>query len=228
VEHDARRSGPSHATSSARRSRTPASQAGDVAAVGITNQRETTVVWDKATGEPVSNAIVWQDRRTASFCARLKRDGLEDTIRAKTGLVIDPYFSGSKVHWLLENVDGLRERAGRGELCFGTIDSWLIYKLTGGRQHVTDVTNASRTLLLDIGAVDWDDELLEIFGVPREMLPELRPSSAVYDETDPDAFFGSACRSPARSVTSRRRCSRRPASSRGRRRTRTAPVRSSS
>ena len=164
--------------------------ASDVAAVGITNQRETTVVWDKATGEPVSNAIVWQDRRTASLCARLKRDGLEDTIRAKTGLVIDPYFSATKVHWLLENVHGLRERAIRGELCFGTIDSWLIYKLTGGRQHVTDVTNASRTLLLDIGAVDWDDELLEIFGVPREMLPELRPSSAVYDETDPDAFFG--------------------------------------
>jgi glycerol kinase len=164
--------------------------ASDVAAVGITNQRETTLIWDRSTGEPVHRAIVWQDRRTKPFCDRLIADGLTDTIRSKTGLVIDPYFSGTKIRWLLDNVDGLRERAERGELAFGTIDSWMIWKLTGGRLHVTDVTNASRTLLMDIGSVEWDDELLSALGVPRELLPEIRPSSQVYGETDPDAFFG--------------------------------------
>jgi len=167
-------------------------RAADVAAIGITNQRETTVVWDKNTGEPVYRAIVWQDRRTKPFCDRLIADGLTETVRNKTGLVIDPYFSGTKIRWILDNVEGLRPRAERGELAFGTIDSWMIWKLTGGRLHVTDVTNASRTLLLDIGSVSWDDELLSAMGVPREMLPELRPSSQVYGETDTDAFFGAS------------------------------------
>jgi glycerol kinase len=166
--------------------------ASDVAAIGITNQRETTVVWDRRTGEPVHNAIVWQDRRTKAFCDRLTSDGLTDMIRAKTGLVIDPYFSGTKIRWLLDHVDGLRARAESGELAFGTIDSWMIWKLTGGRLHVTDVTNASRTLLMDIGSVAWDDELLDVMGVPRSMLPEIRPSSQVYGETDPEAFFGAS------------------------------------
>jgi glycerol kinase len=164
--------------------------ASDVAAIGITNQRETTLIWDRSTGEPVHRAIVWQDRRTKPFCDRLIADGLRDTIRRKTGLVIDPYFSGTKIRWLLDNVDGLRERAERGELAFGTIDSWMIWKLTGGRLHITDVTNASRTLLMDIGSVEWDDELLSALGVPRSLLPEIRPSSQVYGETDPDVFFG--------------------------------------
>jgi glycerol kinase len=165
-------------------------QAADVAAIGITNQRETTLIWDRKTGEPVHRAIVWQDRRTKPFCDKLIADGLTDTIRTKTGLVIDPYFSGTKIRWLLDNVDGLRDRAERGELAFGTVDSWMIWKLTGGRLHVTDVTNASRTLLLDISSATWDDELLATFGVPRELLPEVRPSSQVYGETDPEAFFG--------------------------------------
>ncbi|HSP36692.1 MAG TPA: glycerol kinase GlpK [Frankiaceae bacterium] len=166
--------------------------ASDVAAIGITNQRETTLIWDRRTGEPVYRAIVWQDRRTKPFCDRMTADGLSDMIRSKTGLVIDPYFSGTKVRWLLDNVDGVRERAERGELAFGTIETWMIWKLTGGRLHITDVTNASRTLMLDIGSVDWDDELLSVLGVPRELLPEIRPSSQVYGETDPDAFFGSS------------------------------------
>ncbi len=163
-----------------------------VAAVGITNQRETTVLWDRATGEPVHRAIVWQDRRTKPLCDRLTADGLGDLVRERTGLVIDPYFSGTKVAWLLDHVDGLRARAERGEIAFGTIDSWLLHKLTGGRLHVTDVTNASRTLLLDIGRVEWDDELLDALDIPRELLPEVRPSSQVYADTDPDAFFGAA------------------------------------
>jgi glycerol kinase len=167
-------------------------QASDVAAIGITNQRETTLIWDRKTGEPVHRAIVWQDRRTKPFCDKLIADGLTDTVRRKTGLVIDPYFSGTKIRWLLDHVDGLRERAERGELAFGTVDSWMIWKLTGGRLHITDVTNASRTLLLDIGAVDWDDELLSAIGVPRELLPEIRPSSQIYGETDPGAFFGAS------------------------------------
>jgi glycerol kinase len=165
-------------------------RAADLATLGITNQRETTVLWERSTGNPVANAIVWQDRRTARRCADLREH--TGTVRAKTGLVIDPYFSATKVAWLLDHVDGLRHRAGRGEIAFGTIDSWLIWKLTGGRQHITDVTNASRTMLLDIAAVAWDDELLELFDVPREVLPELRPSSQVYGDTDAQAFLGAA------------------------------------
>jgi glycerol kinase len=154
-------------------------KAGDVAAAGITNQRETTLLWDRATGQPETNAIVWQDRRTASLCDRLRADGAEDVVRRKTGLLLDPYFSGTKIAWLLENVPGIRERAERGELAFGTVDTWLAWKLTGGTLHVTDESNASRTLLFDIHAGDWDDELLRIFGVPRSLLPEVRGSAEV-------------------------------------------------
>ncbi|MCA3747945.1 MAG: glycerol kinase GlpK [Rubrobacter sp.] len=160
-----------------------------LAAIGITNQRETTVMWDRRTGEPVANAIVWQDRRTAGTCDRLKEEGLEETFRRKTGLVIDAYFSGTKVKWFLDNVAGLREKAGRGEIAFGTIDSWLVYKLTGGQAHITDYSNASRTLMYNIYDLRWDEELLEILGVPAEVLPEVKPSSHVYGETDPDSFF---------------------------------------
>src|SRR5207302_6751891 len=157
--------------------------AADVAAIGITNQRETTVVWDRATGQPICNAIVWQDRRTANICDRLRNQKKDRVIRRKTGLVIDAYFSGTKVQWILENVKGARARAKAGELAFGTVDSWLIWNLTGGTVHVTDVSNASRTMLYDIKKGDWDDELLKIFGAPRSMLPEVRSSSEVYGET---------------------------------------------
>ncbi|MGK7312336.1 MAG: glycerol kinase GlpK [Candidatus Longimicrobiales bacterium M2_2A_002] len=160
----------------------------EIRAIGITNQRETTVVWDRGTGQPVYNAIVWQDRRTAGFCDRLKAAGHEPLIREKTGLVIDAYFSATKIRWILENVEGARARAAAGELAFGTIDTWLIWKMTGGAEHVTDVTNASRTMLYNIRAGEWDDELLELFGVPRSMLPEVRPSSEVYGHTS-DALF---------------------------------------
>ena len=153
-----------------------------LAAVGITNQRETTVIWDRRTGEPVGNAIVWQDRRTADACEDLRRAGVEERVRARTGLLLDPYFSGTKIAWILEHVSGARERAEAGELAFGTVDSWLAFRLTGGRLHVTDATNASRTLLYDIHAGDWDDELLDLLGVPRALLPEVRGSSAVYGE----------------------------------------------
>lgn len=159
-----------------------------VAAIGITNQRETIVLWDRQTGKPVSNAIVWQSRITAPRCNQLQSDGYAPLIREKTGLVIDPYFSASKVQYLLETVDGLRARAERGEILFGTVDSFLIWRLTGGRVHVTDVTNACRTMLLNIRTLDWDEELLELFGVPRAMLPEVRATSEVYGETDPDLF----------------------------------------
>ncbi|MEJ2215114.1 MAG: glycerol kinase GlpK [Gemmatimonadota bacterium] len=151
-----------------------------VAGIGITNQRETVVVWDRATGEPVHRAIVWQDRRTAGRCRDLRQSGHEDDIRARTGLVIDPYFSGTKLEWMLEHGDGLRARAEAGELAAGTIDAWLIWKLTGGRVHATEPTNASRTLLYNIDKLDWDDELLSLFGVPRALLPEVRPSSGVF------------------------------------------------
>ncbi|WP_420456444.1 glycerol kinase GlpK [Rubrivirga sp.] len=163
-------------------------RASDVAAIGITNQRETAVVWDRATGAPIHNAIVWQDRRTAAFCDQLKADGHAPTFQAKTGLVLDSYFSGTKVRWILDHVEGARARAQAGELAFGTVDSWLVWNLTGGRHHLTDVTNASRTLLFDIHAGDWDDELLAILDVPRSMLPEVRSSSEVYAETSPDLF----------------------------------------
>ena len=166
-------------------------RASDINAIGITNQRETVVLWDRATGEPVAKAIVWQDRRTAGYCDELRaRDGLEETIRSKTGLVIDPYFSGTKVKWILDNVPGLRSRADRGEICFGTIDSWLVWKLTGGRAHITDYSNASRTLLYNIHDLKWDEEILVLLDIPAVILPEVKPSSHVYGETDPEMFFG--------------------------------------
>ena len=155
-------------------------EAADVAAIGITNQRETTLVWDRETGQPVYNAIVWQDRRTAGICDRQRARKLDCVIRRKIGLVIDAYFSATKVQWILQNVKGARARAQRGELAFGTVDSWLVWNLTGGAVHVTDVSNASRTMLYDIRKGGWDDELLKIFGVPRSMLPEVRSSSEVY------------------------------------------------
>ncbi|HWS85432.1 MAG TPA: glycerol kinase GlpK [Pyrinomonadaceae bacterium] len=165
-------------------------EARDLRAVGITNQRETVVAWERATSRPVARAVVWQDRRTARLCDELKARGLEDLIRARTGLVLDPYFSGTKLRWLLDNTEGLRGRAARGEVAFGTVDSWLVWKLTGGRAHVTDPSNASRTLLFDINSLAWDDELLALFDVPRAALPEVRPSSFVYGHTDPSSFFG--------------------------------------
>jgi glycerol kinase len=163
-------------------------KARDISGIGITNQRETTVVWERSTGRPVHNAIVWQDRRTAEHCDRLRSDGHEDTFREKTGLVLDAYFSGTKVRWILDNVDGARKKAEAGELCFGTVDSWLVWNLTGGALHITDPSNASRTLLYDIHEGGWDDELLEIIDVPRSMLPEVRSSSEVYAETSTDVF----------------------------------------
>ncbi|TFI22407.1 FGGY family carbohydrate kinase, partial [Herbaspirillum sp. 3C11] len=188
-------------------------KAADLAGLGITNQRETTVVWDRATGKPVHNAIVWQDRRTEAICAGLRERGLTDAIQAKTGLVLDPYFSGTKLHWILDTVPGLRERARRGELAFGTVDAWLIWNLTAGRLHVTDVSNASRTMLWNIHTGAWDDELLEWLDVPRSMLPEVHPSSHLYGRTDAEhlgtavmiggiagdqqsALFGQACFQP--------------------------------
>lgn len=165
--------------------------ANDIAAIGVTNQRETVVVWEKASGAPVANAIVWQSRITAPICESMKAQGLEDTFRRKTGLVLDPYFSGTKLKHLLDTTPGLRARAARGEVLFGTVDSFLIWRLTGGRQHVTDATNASRTLLYNIHTLDWDDELLGLLDVPREMLPAVRGSSEKYGETDP-ALFGRA------------------------------------
>lgn len=161
-----------------------------IAAIGITNQRETAVVWDKETGDPVYHAIVWQSRQTSGICEELKAQGLDDTIHAKTGLLIDPYFSGTKVKWILDEVEGAREKAEQGKLLFGTIDTWLIWKFTGGRAHVTDYSNASRTLMYNIYDLKWDDELLEILGVPASMLPQVRPSSEVYGLTVPYHFFG--------------------------------------
>lgn len=158
-------------------------RAADVAGIGITNQRETTIVWDRATGQPIHNAIVWQDRRTAGICDRLRAQKKDRIIRRKTGLVLDAYFSATKVQWILQNVKGARARAKAGELAFGTVDSWLIWNLTGGKVHVTDASNASRTMLLDIGKCEWDDELLRIFGVPRSMLPEVKSSSEIYGRT---------------------------------------------
>ena len=158
----------------------------NIAAIGITNQRETTVVWERKTGRPVYNAIVWQDRRTSAYCDSLKAAGHTDLFQQKTGLVIDSYFSGTKLRWILENVDGARQKAEAGELAFGTIDSWLVWKLTGGKLHITDPSNASRTLLYNIHTGDWDDELLELLGIPRSVLPEVRPSSEVYGETSGD------------------------------------------
>jgi len=185
----------------------------DLAAIGVTNQRETTVLWDKATGRPIANAIVWQSRVTAPICDQLKAAGHEATFRKKTGLVVDAYFSGTKIKHLLDSFDGVRDRAARGEVLFGTIDTFLIWRLTGGKQHVTDVSNASRTLLFDIHTMQWDDELLRLLDVPRAMLPEVRSSSEVYGQTDAQvlgaavpvagvagdqqaALFGQACFEP--------------------------------
>jgi glycerol kinase len=155
----------------------------DIKAIGITNQRETTIVWNRETGLPIYNAIVWQDRRTAAFCDQLKKDGLTDLIRSKTGLIIDAYFSASKINWILNNVDGAKELAKQGKLAFGTVDSWLVWKFTRGNIHITDVTNASRTMLYNIITQQWDKELLDIFGIPESMLPEVKQSSEIYGET---------------------------------------------
>ncbi|MGH7636013.1 MAG: glycerol kinase GlpK [Gemmatimonadaceae bacterium] len=211
VEHDPRDIWSSQAGVAAEALTKASVHARDVAAIGITNQRETTLVWDRATGEPVCNAIVWQDRRTAGICDRLKARKLDRLIRRKTGLVIDAYFSATKLQWILENVKGARARAKAGGLAFGTVDSWLVWNLTGGETHVTDATNASRTMLYDIVKQDWDDELLKLFGVPRSMLPDVRSSSEVYGETrllgapipiagiagdQQAALFGQACTKP--------------------------------
>ena len=166
-------------------------EAGDIAAIGITNQRETAVVWDRATGRPVHNAIVWQDRRTAPWCRQKVAEGCEAEVQEKTGLLIDAYFSASKVVWMLDNVPGLRARAEAGELAFGTVDSFLLYRLTGGKVHATDATNASRTMLFNIRSQDWDDGLLEMFGVPRSMLPEVMDNSTHFGDCDP-SLFGAA------------------------------------
>lgn len=162
----------------------------DIAAIGITNQRETTVVWDRLTGEPIHNAIVWQDRRTAPFCDALREKGLTETYRQKTGLVIDPYFSGTKIRWLLDHVPGARERAEHGDLLFGTIETWLIWKLSGGKVHVTDYSNASRTMLFNICSLQWDEEILRELEIPACMLPEVKPSSCIYGTTAPELFGG--------------------------------------
>lgn len=211
VEHDPRDIWATQAGVAAEALQKGGLEAADVAAIGITNQRETTVAWDRATGEPICNAIVWQDRRTAAICDRLRAKKLDRMIRRKTGLVIDAYFSATKLQWILQNVKGARNRARAGELAFGTVDSWLVWNLTGGKVHVTDASNASRTMLYDIAAGDWDDELLALFGVPRSMLPEVRSSSEVYGATklfggsipiagiagdQQAALFGQACTKP--------------------------------
>ncbi|MFN5938592.1 MAG: glycerol kinase GlpK [Sphingobacteriales bacterium] len=185
----------------------------DIAAIGITNQRETTIVWDRATGKAIGNAIVWQDRRTASLCEAWKKQGLEPMIREKTGLVLDAYFSGTKIKWMLDHIPGAREKANAGELAFGTVDSWLLWNLTAGKVHATDVSNASRTLLFNLHTQDWDNELLTIFDIPRSMLPEIRSNSEVYGYTQEllssasipvagmagdqqSALFGQLCHAP--------------------------------
>ncbi|MBI1932836.1 MAG: glycerol kinase GlpK [Ignavibacteriales bacterium] len=155
----------------------------EIVAIGITNQRETTVIWDRKSGRPITNAIVWQDRRTADYCSKLKIEGYETIIREKTGLLLDAYFSGTKVKWILDNIEGARTKAENGELAFGTIDSWLVWKLTNGKKHITDITNASRTLLFNIHSKEWDDEILELLDIPKNLLPEVRSSSEVYGET---------------------------------------------
>ncbi len=157
---------------------------GDIAALGITNQRETTVVWDKATGRPICNAIVWQCRRTAAMCERLEADGHADFIRARTGLRLDPYFSGTKLRWILDHIEGARARAEAGELLFGTVDTWLLWKLTDGRVFVTDRTNASRTMLMNLHTGEWDDDMLALLDIPRRMLPEIKSSSEIYGEVE--------------------------------------------
>ncbi len=159
-----------------------------IASIGITNQRETTIVWDRETGHPIYNAIVWQDRRTADFCDQLKAQGLEEKVRAKTGLPVDSYFSATKIRWILDNVEGAREKAKNGRLAFGTVDSWLVWNFTKHSMHITDVTNASRTMLFNIHTLEWDGELLDALDIPRSMLPEVRPSSEVYGPTKATVF----------------------------------------
>jgi len=187
VEHDAEEIWQSQLAVTQRALAAARARLEDIAAIGITNQRETVLLWDRATGKPAYHAIVWQCRRTAAMCDRIRREGFDRTLRDKTGLVTDAYFSGTKIAWLLENVPGARERAERGELACGTIDTWLISKLTRGRVHATDVSNASRTLLFNINSLDWDDEILSYFGVPRKLLPEVKSSSEVLGEA---ALFG--------------------------------------
>ena len=167
-----------------------AAAASEIAGVGITNQRETTVIWERKTGRPVYDAIVWQDRRTADRCDALRSEGAEDDVNARTGLMLDPYFSATKIAWILDEVEGVRERAEAGELAFGTIDSFLLWRLTGGRVHATDVTNASRTMLYNIHALGWDDELLKLFGIPHSLLPEVRDCAYEFGMTEPDLFGG--------------------------------------
>jgi glycerol kinase len=161
-----------------------------IAAIGLTNQRETVVVWDRKTGEPVAPAIVWQDRRTADYVAALREAGQEPLVQNRAGLLLDPYFTASKLHWLLRDVPGAKQRAAAGDLAAGTIDAWLVWKLTGGRQHLTDVTNASRTMLMDIHRGEWDDDLLALFDIPRAVLPRIVPSSGDFGTTDPSLFGG--------------------------------------
>jgi glycerol kinase len=187
--------------------------ADDISGIGITNQRETTIIWNRLTGEPVYNAIVWQDRRTAQLCDKLKKDGFDKLIREKTGLIIDSYFSATKAQWILENVSGAKEAAARGELCFGTVDSWLLWKLTGGKTHATDITNASRTMLFNIHTCSWDKDLLKMFSIPEAIMPEVKSCSELFDYTDKQetgfslpvsgvagdqqaALFGQMCISP--------------------------------
>ena len=191
VEHDANEIWQSQLSVAREAMRRVGAAYDEIAAIGITNQRETTIVWDKATGQPVSHAIVWQCRRTADYCEALKEKGLTESFKRKTGLVIDPYFSGTKVRWILENVEGARERANKGELLFGTVDTWLIYKLSKGKLHVTDYSNASRTMLFNINSLTWDEDILRELEIPLSMLPEVTPSSCVYGESDPE-FFGGA------------------------------------
>ena len=178
----------------------------EIAAIGITNQRETTILWDKSTGRPIYNAIVWQCRRTAPLVDRLVADGMEEHIRQATGLLPDAYFSGTKIKWILDHVEGARDKAKRGEILFGTVDTWLLWKLTNGKVHATDYTNASRTMLYDIHKLDWDDELLKALDIPRAMLPEVRPSCGIFGYTE---LQGVQIRLRASQATSRRRCSAR-------------------
>ena len=187
--------------------------ADDIAAIGITNQRETTILWDRKTGQPIAHAIVWQCRRTAEYCDSLKEKGLVDSIRKKTGLVIDAYFSGSKIRWILENVPGARERAEKGDLIFGNVDCWLMWKLSKGAIHATDYSNASRTMLFNIVEKKWDDEIIAELNIPKSMLPEVKASSGIFGYTDPE-IFGARFRFPAPAATSSAHCSARPASNR--------------
>jgi len=191
VEHDANEIWQSQLSVAREAMRRIGASYDEIAAIGITNQRETTVVWDRLTGQPICHAIVWQCRRTADYTDSLKAKGLERSIKKKTGLVIDPYFSATKVRWILENVEGARERAERGQLLFGTVDTWLMYKLTKGRVHVTDYSNASRTMMFNINTLEWDKDILKELEIPAAMLPEVKPSSCIYGEADPE-FFGGA------------------------------------